>query len=180
MRKNRAKYILCIFFLIGSCVPATGQEKRRPLRIGPIDIVPSFFFDSTSLSGGDEIVLEAAYGLNLAAIESARVLGDNSIENGPNINDLIKRVQINRVIENKLFLELDYDSERDDFDFSGLEGNLYSVRYQGSQFDLLRGAALGNRYLSIPDSRYLPIQAVPQLSTRKPLPHAPWRRSSVT
>jgi hypothetical protein len=24
------------------------------------------------------------------------------------------------------------------------------------------------------------IQAVPQLSTRKPLPHAPWRRSSVT
>lgn len=157
---RRPAFCLAIVFWIVLFAHPTyigAQDDPDIPRIGPIDIMPSLFFTSTSLGGGDEIVLGAAYGLNLAVIESAQVLGDSSIENGINIDELIKRIRINRAIGDQFFLEIDYDVERDSLGFSGLDGNIYSARYQGLEYDVLRGASLGNRYLSIPGSRFLTI-----------------------
>ena len=106
--------------------------------------------------GTDLIELSLGYGFGFPPLSGLFVdSGSESITRGLIAEDLIHRVFIQRRLAERIFLDLDYDSDRQGGFFYG--DNIYSLEYQGVEEELLRAISVGNRYLSIPDTRMLPI-----------------------
>ncbi|MBN2322368.1 MAG: hypothetical protein JXQ30_01440 [Spirochaetes bacterium] len=70
--------------------------------------------------------------------------------------DLVERILLEGRVGERLFVEFNYDSTRTEAGI-GEEKNIYSVKYQGEKDEFLKEATLGNKYLSIEDTRYTPI-----------------------
>ncbi|UCB44576.1 MAG: hypothetical protein JSV25_10170, partial [Spirochaetota bacterium] len=70
--------------------------------------------------------------------------------------DLIEKILLEGRIGERLFVEFNYDSKRSEKGI-GEEKNIYSVMYKGKKDEFIKEATLGNKYLSIEDSRYIPI-----------------------
>lgn len=103
-----------------------------------------------------EIDLDLRYGgafsLNPGVVVGA---GSEGITDGLQY-DLVERILLEGSIGDRLFIEFNYDSERSEGGI-GEEKNIYSLLYRGKQNEFLKEATLGNKYLSIDDSRYIPI-----------------------
>jgi hypothetical protein len=70
--------------------------------------------------------------------------------------DLFERVLLQGNIQERFYVEFDYDSRRTEEGFLE-EHNTYSVLYRGKDDEFVREASLGNKYQSIEGSRYIPI-----------------------
>jgi cell surface protein SprA len=81
--------------------------------------------------------------------------GSGGITQGVLTDELIKRVFIQRELAERIFLDLDYDSDRQGGFFDG--DNVYSLQYRGLENEFLQEISAGNRHLSIPDTRLMPI-----------------------
>jgi hypothetical protein len=81
--------------------------------------------------------------------------GGGDIELGPITQDLIKRVFIQRELAERIFLGLDYDSDRQGGFFEG--DNVYSLQYRGLEDEFLEEISAGNRHLAIRGTRFVPI-----------------------
>jgi hypothetical protein len=81
---------------------------------------------------------------------------DDYLPQGLDLENLIHRVLLQRALHERLFLEIDYDSERN-AELNFLGGNTYSLKYLGREGEFLRELSVGNKYLSIPGSRYVTI-----------------------
>lgn len=107
----------------------------------------------------DSIELELGYGFG---VPSGSVLFSEdpgqAIQEGLDLDHLIRRVLIQRALRERLLAEIDYDSLRNS-SFSLLGGNLYSLSYRGEEGEFLRELSIGNKYLSIPGTRWVPIDA---------------------
>jgi hypothetical protein len=103
-----------------------------------------------------EIYLNLQYGGDFSLKKNAVVgAGSEGIEGGLQY-DLIERILLEGRVGDRLFVEFDYDSERSE---EGLaeETNTYSIMYKGKNDEFLKEVTLGNKYLSIEGSRYVPI-----------------------
>ena len=105
------------------------------------------------------IELDLGYGFGVPA-GSGFLAADptEGILEGLDLNHLIRRVLLQRALHERLVAEIDFDAARND-NFSLLGGNLYSLRYRGEEGELLREVTIGNKYLSIPGTRFVPIDA---------------------
>ena len=105
------------------------------------------------------IELDLGYGFGFPP--GSGFLADDPAEGileGLDLDQLIRRVLLQRYLTERLLAEIDYDATRNE-DFTLLGGNLYSLRYQGAEGEFLRELSIGNKYLSIPGTRYVPIDA---------------------
>ncbi len=103
-----------------------------------------------------EINLDLIYGGAFSLREGVVVgAGTEGITDGLRY-DLIERIILEGKVGERLFLEFNYDSERSERGI-GEEKNIYSVMYKGKKGEFLKEATLGNKYLSMEDSRYIPI-----------------------
>ena len=109
-------------------------------------------------SSADLIELSLGYGFG-APGDSGFWLdaGSGAITQGVITDDLIKRVFIQRELAERIFLDLDYDSDRQGGFFEG--ENVYSLQYQGLEDEFLQEISVGNRHLSIPGTRLIPIDS---------------------
>ena len=107
----------------------------------------------------DLIELDVGYGFGFPP-GSGFLAADpaEGILEGLDLDHLIRRVLIQRALQERLLAEIDYDSHRNE-GFSLLGGNLYSLLYRGEEGELLRELSVGNKYLSIPGTRFVPIDA---------------------
>jgi hypothetical protein len=106
--------------------------------------------------GTDLIELSLGYGFGFD--EGSTLLldtGSGGITKGAITDELIKRVYIQRELAERIFLDLDYDSDRQGGFFEG--ENVYSLQYQGLEDEFLQEISVGNRHLSIPGTRLIPI-----------------------
>lgn len=81
--------------------------------------------------------------------------GSEGIKTGIIDEDLIKRVFIQRELAERIFLDLDYNSDRQGGFFDG--DNVYSLEYRGLEDEFLQEISAGNRTLSIPGTRLIAI-----------------------
>ena len=103
-----------------------------------------------------ELYLNLQYGGDFSLKKNAVTgAGSSGITSGLKY-DLIERIRLEGSVGDRLFVEFDYDSERSE---EGLaeETNTYSLLYKGTNEEFLKEATLGNKYLSIEGSRYVPI-----------------------
>ncbi|KPJ82702.1 MAG: hypothetical protein AMS17_18900, partial [Spirochaetes bacterium DG_61] len=110
----------------------------------------------TELNLEGELYLNLQYGKDFSLKKNAVVgAGSSGITSGLKY-DLIERVRLEGSVADRLFVEFDYDSERSE---EGLteETNTYSLLYKGRNDEFLKEATLGNKYLSIEGSRFVPI-----------------------
>jgi hypothetical protein len=104
----------------------------------------------------DLIELSLGFGFGFPSASELFVdRGSGGITQGVITDDLIKRVFIQRKLVERIFLDLDYDSDRQGGFFDG--ENIYSLQYLGLEHEFLKEISVGNRYLSIPDTRLFPI-----------------------
>ncbi len=105
------------------------------------------------------IELDLGYGFGVPSGSGFLAFDPNEgILEGLDLDHLIRRVLLQRALHERLLAEIDFDSTRNE-NFSLLGGNLYSLRYRGENGELLRELSLGNKYLSIPGTRFVPIDA---------------------
>jgi hypothetical protein len=110
----------------------------------------------TELNLDGEIYLNLQYGGDFSLKKGVVVgAGSAGITSGLKY-DLIERIRLEGSIGDRLFVEFDYDSERTE---EGIleESNTYSIMYKGKEDEFLKEATLGNKYLTIEGSRYVPI-----------------------
>jgi len=106
--------------------------------------------------GADLIELSLGYGFGFPTVSNFWLdTGSGGITQGMIVEDLIKRVFIQRELAERIFLDLDYDSDRQGGFFQG--ENVYSLQYQGLEDEFLQEISAGNRHLSIPDTRLVSI-----------------------
>ena len=106
--------------------------------------------------GADLIELSLGYGFGFPTVSNLWLdTGSGGITQGMIVEDLIKRVFIQRELAERIFLDLDYDSDRQGGFFQG--ENVYSLQYQGLEDEFLQEISAGNRHLSIPDTRLVSI-----------------------
>jgi hypothetical protein len=114
-----------------------------------IEIETEFNFEA-------EIDLDLSYGTAFS-LEPGLVTGAGAegVTEGLSY-DLVERILLEGRIGERLFIEFNYDSKRTEGGI-GEEKNIYSIKYQGEKDEFLKEATLGNKYLSIEDTRYTPI-----------------------
>ena len=102
----------------------------------------------------DEVVLSFSYGLPFS-LAPGLPMGSSveDIEPGIRFEDLLEKVLIHRPLNEELFVDFDYLSERNRDTWVG-EGNTYSLIYRGSDDAVLQELSLGNKYLSITGDRF--------------------------
>jgi hypothetical protein len=108
--------------------------------------------------GNSNDLIELSLGFGFGFDDGSTLLedtGSGGITQDLIIDDLIKRVFIQRELTERIFLDLDYDSERQGGFFDG--ENVYSLQYLGLEEDFLQEISAGNRFLSIPDTRLASI-----------------------
>jgi hypothetical protein len=104
----------------------------------------------------DLIELSLGYGFGFPSASGLWLdTGSGGITQGAITDDLIKRVFIQRELAERIFLDLDYDSDRQGGFFYG--DNVYSLQYQGLEDEFLQEISVGNRSLSIPGTRLISI-----------------------
>ncbi len=104
----------------------------------------------------DLIELSLGYGFGFPSVSGLWLdTGSGGITQGVITDDLIHRVFIQRQLAERIFLDLDYDSDRQGGFFQGQ--NVYSLQYQGLEDEFLQEISAGNRDLSIPDTRLISI-----------------------
>ena len=104
----------------------------------------------------DLIELSLGYGFGFPSTSGLWLdTGSGGISQGAITDDLIKRVFIQRELAERIFLDLDYDSDRQGGFFDG--DNVYSLQYQGLEDEFLQEISAGNRHLSIPATRLISI-----------------------
>jgi len=104
----------------------------------------------------DLIELSLGYGFGFPSVSGLWLdTGSSGITQGVITDDLIHRVFIQRQLAERIFLDLDYDSDRQGGLFQGQ--NVYSLQYQGLEDEFLQEISAGNRDLSIPDTRLISI-----------------------
>ncbi|MFW6138401.1 MAG: hypothetical protein ACOC7U_04425, partial [Spirochaetota bacterium] len=103
-----------------------------------------------------EVSLDLTYGGDFT-LKKGTVVGKGTQEITQGFKyDLIERILLQGTIGERLFVEFNYDSERTEEGIAE-EQNIYSVLYKGKEDEFLKEASLGNKYLSIDDTRYIPI-----------------------
>lgn len=86
-------------------------------------------------------------------------LGVEGIRSGPLTDELIRQISVHRVIDERFSIDIDHDASRlAEGELLG-GGNVYSLRYTGSEGDALREIGLGNLQRSIAGTRYVPLDA---------------------
>jgi hypothetical protein len=129
---------------------AANEEKGTPFYLDEEQKI------KTEINLEGEINLDLTYG-NAFTLKKGTVVGAGSsgITEGLQY-DLIERVMLEGNVADRLFLEFDYDSERDE---QGImtEENTYSLLYRGKEGEFVEEASLGNKYLSMEGSRYVQI-----------------------
>jgi hypothetical protein len=104
----------------------------------------------------DLIELSLGYGFGFPSVSGLWLdTGRGGITQGVITDDLIHRVFIQRQLAERIFLDLDYDSDRQGGLFQGQ--NVYSLQYKGLEDEFLQEISAGNRYLSVPDTRLISI-----------------------
>jgi len=110
----------------------------------------------TGLNLEGEIDLNLGYGKKFT-LKRGTVVGAGSQGIEENLNlDLIERILLMGMIGDRLYVEFDYDSERKKENF-GEEKNIYHVAYLGKDDEFLKEVSVGNKELSIEDTRYITI-----------------------
>jgi len=103
-----------------------------------------------------EIELNISYGGDFPLKRDIVVgAGSEGINNGLRY-DLIEKIILEGNIGERLFVEFDYDSKRSE-EGIGEEKNIYSIMYKGKEDEFLKEVTVGNKFLSISDSPYIPI-----------------------
>ncbi|MBA7547112.1 hypothetical protein ES705_39514 [subsurface metagenome] len=117
-------------------------------------------FDEEELT--TELTLEGEISLNLRygedfSLKSGTVPGAGSagITRGLEYT-LIERILLEGNIGERFYVEFNYDSERTE-EGIGEEENIYSLMYKGKDDEFLKEVTVGNKYLTIEGSRYIPI-----------------------
>jgi len=108
--------------------------------------------------GNSNDLIELSLGFGFGFDDGSTLLedtGSGGITQDLIVDDLIKRVFIQRELAERIFLDLDYDSERQGGFFQG--ENVYSLQYLGFEDEFLQEISAGNRFLSIPDTRLVSI-----------------------
>ena len=103
-----------------------------------------------------EIDLNLSYG-KAFSLKKGLVVGQGSegINNGLKY-DLIEKILMEGSINDRFFIEFDYDSTRSEKGIAE-EKNIYSFEYRGKDDEFIKQITLGNKYFKIPDSRYIKI-----------------------
>jgi hypothetical protein len=135
-------------------IPLASQKDIQP------EMSPGGLFEEGEVDS--EFNFEAELDLDLRyggtfSLEPGVVVGAGSegITDGLRY-DLVERILLEGRIGDRLFIEFNYDSKRSEGGI-GEEKNIYSVMYRGKDDEFLKEATLGNKYLSIEDTRYIPI-----------------------
>jgi hypothetical protein len=131
-------------------------DKNEPLATED----PYLFDDKrdipTELNLNGEIVLNTRYGKDFSLKKGAVTgAGSSGITNGLEY-DLLTRILLYGSIADRIFVEFDYDSERDEEGITE-ETNIYSVVYKGREDEFVKEVSLGNKYHSINSNRYIQI-----------------------
>lgn len=154
------KYSSFIPYRLGSPACLTLPQKYKILETeisGPEDLLEEEINRrDVQLNLDGEIDLNLSYGKTYPLKEGVVVgAGSEGINQGLKYT-LIQRILFVGSIADRLFIEIDYDSTRTE---EGLqdEKNLYSLVYRGKKDEFLQEASIGNKYLSIDGSRYIPI-----------------------
>ncbi|HEB31305.1 MAG TPA: hypothetical protein ENI15_10585, partial [Spirochaetes bacterium] len=74
---------------------------------------------------------------------------------------LIEKIILEGNVEERFYIEFDYDSERTQ-EGIGEEENIYSLVYRGKDDEFVKEVSVGNKYLSIEGSRYIQIDEANQ------------------
>jgi len=110
----------------------------------------------TGLNLEGEIDFKLGYGKKFT-LKKGTVVGAGAQGIDENLNlDLIERILLMGMIGDRLYVEFDYDSERKKENF-GEEKNIYHVAYLGKDDEFVKEVSVGNKELSIEDTRYVPI-----------------------
>ncbi|MBA7623646.1 hypothetical protein ES703_31044 [subsurface metagenome] len=134
--------------------PSDTGNPSHPLERLNIDDKDEELTAELNLEG--EIDLNLRYGGDFSLKKDAVVgAGSSGITRGLEY-DLIEKVILEGNVGERLYVEFDYDSERSEEGIAE-ESNTYSILYKGKNDEFLKEASLGNKYLSIPGSRYVPI-----------------------
>jgi hypothetical protein len=70
--------------------------------------------------------------------------------------DFLQQILLTGSVGERLFIEFDYDSEREEDELGG-DRNTYDVTYRGKDDEFLKEVNVGNKELAIKDSRYIKI-----------------------
>jgi hypothetical protein len=70
--------------------------------------------------------------------------------------DLIERILLTGSIGDRIYIEFDFDSEREEVELGG-DRNTYHVMYKGKDDEFVKEASFGNKEMAIRDSRYIDI-----------------------
>ena len=103
-----------------------------------------------------EIDLNLSYGTTFPLKRGITVgQGSAGINSGLKY-DLIEKILMEGSINDRFFVEFDYDSTRSEKGIAE-EKNTYSFEYRGKDEEFIKQVTLGNKYFKIHDSRYIKI-----------------------
>jgi len=118
--------------------------------------------NTVGTDAGEGLNLEGEIDLNLGygkkfTLKKGTVVGAGAQGIDENLNlDLIERILLTGTIGDRFYVEFDYDSERKKENL-GEEKNIYHVAYLGKDDEFVKEVSVGNKELSIEDTRYIPI-----------------------